>query len=135
MCNYKTSFFIITFLFSSFLYAADCIKPIMPSNIEWNKWLDEVQIEAMRYLPYMVCLPFACLAAFMFDGIYIGATRTAVMRDMMAVSLVIYMIAAPVLTPFFHNHGLWMALLISFIARGGTLAFRYREIEASLKKL
>ena len=95
----------------------------------------EVQIEAMRYLPYMVCLPFACLAAFMFDGIYIGATRTAVMRDMMAVSLVIYMIAAPVLTPFFHNHGLWMALLISFIARGGTLAFRYREIEASLKKL
>lgn len=95
----------------------------------------EVQIKAMRYLPYMVCLPFACLAAFMFDGIYIGATRTAVMRDMMAVSLVIYMIAAAVLTPFFHNHGLWMALLISFIARGGTLAFRYREIEASLKKL
>lgn len=95
----------------------------------------EVQIEAMRYLPYMVCLPFACLAAFMFDGIYIGATRTAVMQDMMAVSLVIYMIAAAVLTPFFHNDGLWMALLISFIARGGTLAFRYREIEASLKKL
>ena len=95
----------------------------------------EVQIKAMRYLPYMVCLPFACLAAFMFDGIYIWATRTAVMRDMMAVSLVIYMIAAAVLTPFFHNHGLWMALLISFIARGGTLAFRYREIEASLKKL
>ena len=93
-----------------------------------------VQIEAMRYLPYMVCLPFACLAAFMFDGIYIGATRTSVMRDMMAVSLAIYMIAAAVLIPFFHNQGLWMALLISFLARGGTLAVRYPEIEASLKK-
>ena len=94
----------------------------------------EVQIEAMRYLPYMICLPFVCLGAFMFDGIYIGATRTSVMRDMMAVSLVVYMIAAAVLIPLFHNHGLWMALLISFLARGGTLAFRYPEIEASLKK-
>ena len=95
----------------------------------------EVQTEAMRYLPYIVCLPFTCLAAFMLDGIYIGATKTSVMRDMMAVSLMVYMIAGAVLVLFFQNHGLWMALLISFLARGGTLAFRYPEIEASFKNL
>ena len=92
----------------------------------------EVQLEAMQYLPYMISLPFACLAAFIFDGVYIASTRTSVMRDMMAVSLVIYMISVACLIPSLHNHGLWIALFISFLARGGTLAFRYPEIEAIL---
>jgi len=94
----------------------------------------EVQSEAMRYLPYMIGLPFVCLAAFIFDGVYIASTRTSVMRDMMAVSLVIYIISASCLIPFFQNHGLWFALFISFLVRGATLAFRYPEIEASLGK-
>jgi multidrug resistance protein, MATE family len=54
----------------------------------------------------------------MLDGIFIGATRTRDMRNMMAVSAIIYAAAVVVLTPFLGNHGLWAALNISFVARG-----------------
>jgi len=31
--------------------------------------------------------------------------------------------------PSLDNHGLWMALLVSFVARGLTLGLRYRALE------
>ena len=65
----------------------------------------------------------------MLDGVFIGATRSRDMRNMMAVSLVIYGIAVAVLLPVMGNHGLWLALLISFIARGITLGLRYPALE------
>jgi len=36
------------------------------------------------------------------------------------------------LVPYFQNTGLWSALLISFIVRGATLAFRYPSLEKSI---
>jgi MATE family multidrug resistance protein len=70
----------------------------------------------------------------MLDGIYLGATRTWVMRNTTAFSLVCYGIAVVTLIPYFENHGLWMALLISFLARGIALAWLYPDLEASLDK-
>ncbi|MEC9105130.1 MAG: MATE family efflux transporter, partial [Pseudomonadota bacterium] len=57
--------------------------------------------------------------------------RSRDMRNMMAVSFVIYGLAVWALVPLFGNHGLWMALLISFVARGVTLGLRYPALEAS----
>ena len=65
----------------------------------------------------------------MLDGIFIGATRSADMRNMMALSAVIYVIALLILMPMIGNHGLWVALLISFVARGITLGARYPSLE------
>jgi MATE family multidrug resistance protein len=90
----------------------------------------DVRIEAREYLIYMVAAPFVGVAAWMFDGIYIGATRTRDMRNMMAISTVVYFIAIFSLMPIFGNHGLWMSLLISFIVRGITLGIRYPKLEA-----
>jgi len=45
---------------------------------------------------------------------------------------VIYVVAALILVPSMGNHGLWAALLISFVARGLTLGLRYPALEASL---
>ncbi|WP_127115038.1 MATE family efflux transporter [Shimia sediminis] len=89
----------------------------------------EVQSEARAYLPYMIAAPLVGVASWMLDGIFIGATRTRDMRNMMAVSLVIYVVAVLVLIPPFGNHGLWLALLISFVARGVTLMVRYPALE------
>ncbi|KGB82822.1 MAG: MATE family efflux transporter [Pseudomonadota bacterium] len=91
----------------------------------------EVRTEARAYLVYMVAAPLLGLAAWMLDGVFIGATKTADMRNMMIVSFVIYGIAVAVLMPLYGNHGLWMALLISLVARGVTLALRYPALEAS----
>jgi MATE family multidrug resistance protein len=89
----------------------------------------EVRIEARIYLIYMVLTPLAGIAAWMLDGIFIGATRTRDMRNMMAISFVIYVIAAASLVPMLGNHGLWLALLISFVVRGLTLGLKYPALE------
>ena len=92
----------------------------------------EVQTTARTYLAYMALAPVLALASFMFDGIFIGATRTRDMRNMMIVSALIYALAVLLLMPPFGNHGLWLALLISFVARGATLACRYPALEKAV---
>ncbi|MEL6641660.1 MAG: MATE family efflux transporter [Pseudomonadota bacterium] len=88
-----------------------------------------VQAAGRVYLPYMVAAPILGVAAWMLDGIFIGATRTADMRNMMIVSTVIYVLSVLPLMAVFGNHGLWLGMLISFLARGITLGLRYPALE------
>ncbi|MEM7723420.1 MAG: MATE family efflux transporter [Pseudomonadota bacterium] len=90
---------------------------------------EEVREAARGYLVWMVLAPLIGCASWMLDGIFIGATRTKDMRNMMAVSFAIYVGLCVVLLPLFGNHGLWLALLGFFAARGVTLALRYPALE------
>ncbi|GGB24658.1 MATE family efflux transporter [Allosediminivita pacifica] len=89
----------------------------------------EVQAEARVYLPWMAAAPLLGLAAWMLDGIFIGATRTGDMRNMMLVSFAVYVASVAVLLPLMGNHGLWASLMICFVVRGVTLALRYPALE------
>lgn len=89
----------------------------------------DVQDLARVYLPYMVAAPLLGCAAFMLDGIFIGATRSRDMRNMMLVSFLIYVAVALLLVPSLGNHGLWISLLVSFVVRGVTLGLRYPALE------
>lgn len=93
----------------------------------------EVQAEAARYLPWMIAAPLIGCASWMFDGIFIGATRSRDMRNMMIVSFVIYLLAVYALAPF-GNHGLWAALTLFFAARGITLGLKYPGLERAAAK-
>ncbi len=93
---------------------------------------DLVQAEAARYLGWMVLAPLVGCAAWMLDGIFIGATRTRDMRNMMIVSAAVYFAATPLLIIGFGNHGLWIGMLLSFVVRGATLASRYPALERSV---
>ena len=90
---------------------------------------EPVRQAARAHLPWMVAVPVIGAAAWMLDGVFIGATRTADMRNMMILSALVYALAAAVLVPQFGNHGLWAAFVISFAARGATLALRYPALE------
>jgi len=90
---------------------------------------DPVRAEARIYLPYMVAAPLIGCASWMLDGIFIGATRSRDMRNMMAVSFAVYVVCALALVPWLGNHGLWISLLVSFVARGVTLGLRYPALE------
>lgn len=92
----------------------------------------DVRIEARGYLIWMVLAPLVGWAPWMLDGIFIGATQTRDMRNMMAVSFGVYALALLVFLPLFGNHGLWAALLVSFAARGVTLAAKYPGLEARI---
>lgn len=89
----------------------------------------DVREQARIYLPYLVGLPVIGCAAFMLDGIFVGATRSGDMRNMMALSFGVYVVCVLLLVPMFGNHGLWLAMLISFVARAITLGARYPALE------
>jgi len=92
---------------------------------------EDVRTVSYEYLPWMVVAPLAGVAAWMLDGIFIGATRTADMRNMMFISFCVYLVALAILLPIYGNHGLWASLIIFSIARGVTLGFKYPALEAS----
>jgi MATE family multidrug resistance protein len=115
------------------ILTALCFALVGGAVIDLMTTSPEVRAEARVYLPYMVAAPLVGCAAWMLDGIFIGATRSADMRNMMALSAVVYVAALWVLMPLFGNHGLWMALLISFIARGATLLARYPSLERAAR--
>ena len=92
---------------------------------------EDVRAVSYEYLPWMVLGPLAGVAAWMLDGVFIGATRTADMRNMMFISFCIYLTALALLLPSYGNHGLWASLIIFSIARGVTLGFKYPALEKS----
>ena len=94
---------------------------------------EDVRAVSYEYLPWMVLAPLVGAAAWMLDGIFIGATRTSDMRNMMFISFCVYLIALALLLPKYGNHGLWASLIIFSIARGLTLGYKYPNLEASVE--
>lgn len=89
----------------------------------------EVRAEARHFLPWIAAAPLIGVASWMFDGIFIGATRTREMRNAMLVSAGVYLAAVAVLLPAFGNHGLWAALMVLNAVRGLTMAALYPRVE------
>jgi MATE family multidrug resistance protein len=82
----------------------------------------EVRSAARVYLVWAAVVPVLGFACYQLDGIFIGATRSADMRNMMMISLAVFLGAWAILHPAFGNHGLWMALLTLNVTRAVTLA-------------
>jgi multidrug resistance protein, MATE family len=85
---------------------------------------EAVRHDARDYLWFVVLSPLLAVFAFGFDGVFIGATWAREMRNLMVLSLVIFVAAWLLLRPF-GNAGLWGALLVHYAARGGLQALRY----------
>jgi MATE family multidrug resistance protein len=73
-----------------------------------------------------VALPAVSVWAFLFDGVFFGATRTAELRNGMAAALAVFALAVALLLPALGNHGLWLAFVLFLAARGVILAAIYR---------
>ncbi len=80
-----------------------------------------VRDAAGDYLVWAALTPLAGALAFIMDGIFIGATWSRTMRDMMIASFVIFAVGAYALSPVFGNDGLWAALLVFLGFRGISL--------------
>ncbi len=84
----------------------------------------DVRRLAREFLPFVIFAPLLGVFAFAYDGIYIGATWARDMRNLMVLSLAIFLTAWLLLRSF-GNAGLWGALLVHYAARGGLEALRY----------
>jgi len=93
----------------------------------------EVRHDAREFLLYVIVAPPLGVFAFAYDGVYIGATWARDMRNLMVLSLLIFLGAWFSLRSF-GNAGLWGALLVHYAARGGLEALRYPALfRASFK--
>jgi len=95
---------------------------------------EDVRRAARDFLIFVIVSPLLSVFAFAFDGVYIGATWARDMRNLMVLSLVIFLGAWLALRSF-GNAGLWGALLVHYAARGGLEALRYPALlKASFKQ-
>jgi MATE family multidrug resistance protein len=90
-----------------------------------------VRLVAREFLPWAVLAPLVGVWCFQLDGIFIGATRSADMRNAMLVSAGIFLIAWYMLTPL-GNHGLWAALYVHYAARTLTLLYYFPGLRRSI---
>ena len=115
---------VIVWGFGFALVVAGCFLLFGPALIDTMTASAEVRRIARDFLPFVIFAPLLGVFAFAFDGIYIGATWARDMRNLMVLSLVIFLGAWFALRSF-GNAGLWGALLVHYAARGGLEALRY----------
>ncbi|MFL6839603.1 MAG: MATE family efflux transporter [Bradyrhizobium sp.] len=95
-----------------------------PALIDMMTASAEVRRSARGFLLYVILAPLLGVFAFAYDGVYIGATWARDMRNLMLLSLFIFLAAWFSLRAF-GNAGLWGALLVHYAARGGLQALRF----------
>jgi len=86
----------------------------------------DVRGAADIYLPWAAFTALSGVLAFQMDGVFIGATWSRDMRNMMLLSFLAFTAALFALAPLFGNHGLWAALHVFLLVRGVSLAMMLR---------
>lgn len=85
----------------------------------------DVVVASDDYRWWAVSVPFAGFASFIYDGVFIGATRTREMLLSMAASMVIFFVLYFALFQSMGNHALWLAFIAYLVARGFLLLLFY----------
>ena len=90
--------------------------------------LDYLKFLAFNYIFWIIIIPPIASICYQFDGIFIGASQTAEMRNGMIISVVLFLLSSKLLISNFGNHGLWLALLFFMIVRSVTLNYYFNRI-------
>ncbi len=109
-----------------FLFGRDIIALLSTS--------EDVRTTAGSFLFWAAMQPLLGVWAFLFDGIFIGTTRSAALRNAMLVSIALYLAALWLLVPLLGNHGLWLAMSLFMVFRSVTLAACYPALERSIER-
>jgi len=81
----------------------------------------DVRAVADTYLPWAAFTALSGVLAFQMDGVFIGATWSRDMRNMMLLSFLAFSAALLALAPAFGNNGLWASLHVFLLVRGFSL--------------
>ena len=79
--------------------------------------------ETKNFMFWTLLIPLTGFSAFLWDGIFIGATASVEMRNAMILASIIFFISYFLLTPLWGNNALWFSFIIYLAARGITLTF------------
>jgi MATE family, multidrug efflux pump len=106
-----------------FLVAGASLIDVMTTSVA-------VREAARQFMLFAALAPAMGVAAYTFDGIYIGATWARDMRNLMVAALAIYFATWWALRGY-GNAGLWSALLVFLMSRGLLQAARYPTLASA----
>ena len=90
--------------------------------------LDYLRFLTFNYIFWIIIIPPIASICYQFDGIFIGASQTAEMRNGMIISVIFFILSSQFLVSNFGNHGLWLSLLFFMIMRSITLNYYFNRI-------
>ncbi len=125
------------FLWGTFLSIPFSLAYLLGGNALLGLLTDNAGVlEAARpYLPWVVAIPLISFPAFLWDGIYIGATSSRGMRNTMIFSTLVVFFPVWYFTRHaLGNHSLWLALILFLISRGLTMALLAKRYIFTLPK-
>lgn len=92
----------------------------------------DVRAMASAYLPWAALTAVSGVLAFSMDGVFIGATWSQDMRNMMLLSFAVFVTALLAFGSLYGNAGLWAALHVFLLVRGfSLLAVLPRRVRAA----
>jgi MATE family multidrug resistance protein len=89
--------------------------------------LPQVREATLRYLPWIILSPLVSVWPFLYDGVFVGATRAREMRDIMLFSAFVVFIPSWYLLRFLGNDGLWLSFMLFMASRGAGMHYYYRR--------
>ena len=81
---------------------------------------DEPQVveASQAYIWWAYLIPAAGVAAFIWDGLFIGTTQTRGMLISSAIAALVFFVTATITMNLIGNHGLWLAMILYLATRG-----------------
>lgn len=103
---------ILTILFTILYYFwGDQILSLLTNN--------QSVLEASKpYYKWVLLIPISGFGAFLWDGVYVGATASKAMRNAIFIATLGYFVLYFLIEPVIGNSALWMALLLFLLLRG-----------------
>ena len=71
-----------------------------------------------EYVWWAYLIPVAGVAAFVWDGVFIGITQTRGMLLSSMLAAVVFFVGVVLLIPLVGNHGLWLSMMLYLLTRG-----------------
>jgi MATE family multidrug resistance protein len=90
--------------------------------------IDSLRATARDYLPWLIVSPLVSVWSFLYDGVFVGATRSREMMVVMAGSMLLVFLPTWFGLSDYGNHALWLAFTLFMAARGIGMHFWFRRL-------
>jgi MATE family multidrug resistance protein len=89
---------------------------------------EHIILAAKDYMGFVLLIPLTGFVAFLYDGILIGMTKSAIMRNAIFIATALFFVFFFTLSPFFANSALWIAFITYLLGRSVLMAVFSRNL-------
>lgn len=119
-CLLKWGAFIVVLFTAVYAFGGDAFLRLLTSD-------EEVIIASHEYRLYSLLIPMAGVLAFIYDGLFIGMTRSVEMLVSCFVGAIAFFGIYIIFSPSIGNNALWIGLLVYLFLRGVVLSLLFRR--------